>query len=172
MRRSPSRGSTPEAKLAAGNSAPVASPLDPFDPDRFRNKARADIPIDAAFPVDEVIRHRDRITDRFSRVPISVAHLFPPTARVLLLLTHAPAVRRPDLDGGWYRLGTGLATDFHLHNKDVRHRALATLEKAGIVEVRREVGKSPLIRIAPEHRAAFQPVSVTLRPPRGGAKIS
>lgn len=159
MGRDPSHGSNPEAKLAAGNIAQVAGPLDPFDPDRFGGLAPTGAQVDTAFPVDVVIRHRDRITGRFSRVPIGAAPLFPPTARVLLLLTHALAVRRPDLDGGWYRLTTGLAADFHLRDKDVRHRALAALEKAGIVEVRRAIGKSPLIRLAPEHRAAFRHVA-------------
>ncbi len=92
---------------------------------------------------------------------------FPPTARVLLLLAYAPFLRAPDLRGGWYKLSTGIAADFHLRDKDARHRALAALERAGLIEVRRMNGKSPFIRLAPDHRAEFQHVPGPPRPRRG-----
>jgi hypothetical protein len=66
----------------------------------------------------------------------------------------------PDLEGGWYKLTTGRAADFQLTNKNSRSRALARLEADGVIEVRRERGKSPHIRFAPKAAARFE-VDVT-----------
>lgn len=168
MRHTPGPGSDTDNTLAPGHTSDPGGTPDPFDPERFRIEAPAVDPLIEVIAVDEVIPPRDRITGRFSLIPLSAVRHFPPTSRVLLLLAHAAAVGRPDLRGGWYKLATGLSTDFHLRDKDVRRRALATLEETGIIEVRRETGKSPLIRLAPKHHAAFQYVSSAARPPRAG----
>ena len=137
---------------------------DRFDPARFRIEVPIADPLIEVIPVNEVIRKRDRTAGRFSIVPLAAAPYFPPTARVLLLLAHVAYVQAPDLEGGWYRLATGLSSDFHLLDKDARRYALATLEKAGIIEVRREHGKSPYIRLSPDRRAEFQHVPGCIPP--------
>ena len=86
---------------------------------------------------------------RFAIVPLAAVRYFPPAARILLMLTYVQRLYSPDLDGGWYKLRTGIATDFQLRDKDVRRHALAALEKAGIIEVLRHPGKSPFIRLSP-----------------------
>ena len=140
-----------------------ADDLDRFDPERFRIEQPGADPLVEAIPVDETITDRDRTTRRFAIVPLAAVRHFPPAARILLMLTYVQHFYGPDIDGGWYRLRTGIATDFHLRDKDVRRHVLAALEKAGLIEVLRTPGKSPFLRLSPDHVAAFQHVSLLRR---------
>jgi hypothetical protein len=147
------------------------SDLNRFNPERFRITTPIADPLVEVIPVDEVIRKRDRTAGYFSIIPLTAARHFSAADRVLLLLAHAPYIQDPDLDGDWFKLRTGIASDFHLRDKAARHRALAALEKAGAIEVRREPGKSPYIRLSPDHRADFQHAIDASRSRRGGTRM-
>ena len=126
--------------------------LDRFDPERFRIEQPGADPLVEAIPVDETIVGRDRMAGRFAIVPLAAVRYFPPAARILLMLTYVQRLYSPDIDGGWYRLRTGIATDFHLRDKDVRRHALAALEKAGVIEVLRHAGQVALYPAVPRPR--------------------
>lgn len=86
----------------------------------------------------------------YTQVPATAYHLFPPSGRLLLALLFARRVFGEDELGGWVKLGQGLTSRFDLTNKDVRHRAVASLEKQGTVEVRRRRGRCAMLRLATE----------------------
>jgi hypothetical protein len=126
-----------------------------FDPSRFRiNPTFVDPQV---IPAErEPFLRKDRKSGKFAIVPVAAQEFYPPTARTLNLLAYVSRVMPPDLPGGWYKLTTGRAADFQLINKNSRSRAIATLEVARVIEVKRERGKSPHIRFAPKAMARFQ----------------
>ena len=83
----------------------------------------------------------------YTHVPSKAYHLFSPPCRLLLALLFSQRVFGEDAPGGWVRLGRGLTSRFDLEDKDVRRRAVAALEKAGAVEVRRTPGACHLLRL-------------------------
>jgi hypothetical protein len=127
-----------------------------FAPERFSIGLSDSDLSGESIPIDRIITGRRRITGRFSTVPLAAVRLFPPTARVLLMLAYVRRFQSPDIEGGWYKLKTGISTDFHLHDKDIRRRAITALEKTGVIEVMRHDGKSPHIRLFPTHVSAFE----------------
>lgn len=84
----------------------------------------------------------------YTHVPATAYHLFPPSARLLLALLFARRVFGEDEPGGWIKLGQGLTRRFSLTNRDVRRRAVAALEKDGIVAVQRRRGKCTLLNLS------------------------
>ena len=94
----------------------------------------------------ELVPFRDRQAGKFSKVPLSATKYFPAKARLLNMLIHLNTMEPPDKPGGWYKMKTGRCTDFYLRDKDVRFRALGSLEADGIIEVERQNGKSPYVR--------------------------
>jgi hypothetical protein len=83
----------------------------------------------------------------YTRVPSEAYGLFRPDARLLLALLFSRRVFGEDAPGGWVRLGRGLTGRFGLDKKDVRRRAVVTLETAGKIEVWRRAGSCHLIRL-------------------------
>ena len=84
----------------------------------------------------------------YVHVPATAYHLFPPSGRLLLALLFALRVFGEDEPGGWVKLGQGLTRRFGLEDKDVRRRAVAALEKDGIVAVQRRRGKCTLLNLS------------------------
>lgn len=123
-----------------------------FDPSRFHSGEDWYDPEVDTVPVSEVISFRDRIPQGFCRIPIAAMKFFPLEARILNMLAYLVTMKKPDRVRGWYRITTGRSVDFLLDDKDARRRALASLEARGVIEVEREKGKSPHIRLT--HDAA------------------
>lgn len=88
----------------------------------------------------------------FTRVPSTAYRMFPPSSRLVLCLLFARDVFGEDAPGGWTKLGQGLTKRFGLTDRYVRRRAVAAIERAGIVEVRRRRGSSTLLRLKGTHR--------------------
>ena len=103
----------------------------------------------------ELIPFRDRQAGKFSKIPLSASKHYPPTARLLNMLTYLTTMEPPDKPGGWYKMTTGRSSDFHLTNKDIRYRALSSLETKGVIEVQRATGKSPYVRFTPSAAKDF-----------------
>ena len=103
----------------------------------------------------ELIPFRDRQAGKFSKIPLSASKYYPPTARLLNMLVHLTTMAQPDKPGWWYKMTTGRSSDFHLSNKDIRYRALSSLETKGIIEVERAMGKSPYVRFTPSAAKDF-----------------
>ena len=83
----------------------------------------------------------------YTCVPSVAYHLFPPASRLVLCLMFARDVFGADAPGGWTKLGSGLAERFDLTDRYVRRRAVAALERGGVVEVRRRRGATTLLRL-------------------------
>lgn len=136
--------------------------LDHFNPDRFSvvNEPFVDPLVDAV-PVDQVIKAENRrVGGRFAIVPATATKYFPPRSRLLLLLATVRRVEREDEPGGWYKLTTGRAADYGLIDRPTRSHAVSTLERDGVIEVRRSPGKSPLIRLSKQAQCDFYHASV------------
>jgi hypothetical protein len=129
---------------------------DPFDPSRFRAK-QSRLPPD---PLVEVISTEGspgqfrateaKTLERYVLVPMAGWELFPPQARVLLLLQRLSGIFPPDCDGGWYRLNRSRLADAGLRDRFQRRRALDQLERAGTIELDHGNGKqTKLARLAP-----------------------
>ena len=103
----------------------------------------------------ELIPFRNRQAGKFSKIPLSASKYYPPTARLLNMLVHLTTMEQPDKPGGWYKMTTGRSSDFYLSNKDIRYRALSSLEAKGVIEVQRATGKSPYVRFTPSAAKDF-----------------
>ena len=112
---------------------------------------RADMSADE-IPVEQVslsamgVVRAPRPTE-YAKVPAALYHLFQPADRLLLCLIFARDVFGEDSPSGWTKLGSGLTKRFDLTDRDVRRRAIKTLERAGKVEVRRRAGACTLLRL-------------------------
>ncbi|HCQ66202.1 MAG TPA: hypothetical protein DIU07_14095 [Rhodobacteraceae bacterium] len=76
----------------------------------------------------------------YTRVLSALYDLFPPASRLLLGLIFARDVFGEDAPGGWTKLGRGLTRRFGLTDRCVRRRAVAALQRQGVVDVRRRKG--------------------------------
>jgi hypothetical protein len=129
---------------------------EPFDVSRFRADPGL-LPPDpfvGAVPVDgppcPSRQSAARNLDQFAHVPMAAWRLFPPQARILLLLQRLTTVFPADETGGWYRLSTSRLADAGLDDRYQRRRALAQLERDGVVELDRRNGKKTILaRFAP-----------------------
>ena len=85
--------------------------------------------------------------NEFTRVGRSQYHLFPPASRLVLALIFARAVFGEDAPGGWIKLGQALTMRFDLKDRYVRRRAVARLERQGVVEAQRQRGACTFLRL-------------------------
>ena len=123
----------------------TASPFEQFE---YRPPISSDDVAEQKLSAHELgIEHKVRPTE-YTYVPATAYHLFPPSARLLLALLFARRVFGEDEPGGWIKLGQGLTRRFSLTNRDVRRRAVAALEKDGIVAVQRRRGKCTLLNLS------------------------
>ena len=83
----------------------------------------------------------------YTRVPSASYVLFPPASRLVLCLIFARDVFGEDAPGGWTKLSRGLTDRFSLGDKSVRKRAVASVERSGVAEVRRRRGAATLLRL-------------------------
>jgi hypothetical protein len=127
-----------------------------FDPSRFRmDPAFVDSQADL-IPAEREPFLPDRNSGKFVIVPVAAQEFYPAAARTLNLLAYLSRMHVPDLEGGWYKLTTGRTAGFQLTKRNSRSRAITTLEAKSVIEVKRTLGKSPYIRLAPQAAAKFQ----------------
>ena len=124
---------------------------EPFDVSRFRADPGL-LPPDPfadTIPVDGAPRQfrqpATRNVDQFAYVPMAAWRLFPPQARVLLLLQRLTTVFPADEAGGWYRLSKSRLADAGLDDRYQRRRALVQLERDGLVELDRRNGRQTVL---------------------------
>ena len=71
----------------------------------------------------------------YAAVPLSCWSVLRPPERLFMALHFAHRTWKPDEDGGWYRLSSGLYTRAGLENRETRRRAVDFLCRAGVVEI-------------------------------------
>ena len=128
--------------------------MSPSSSDEFvyRDSMAADeIPVERVDPGELGITAPIRPAE-FTRVPASMYMQFPPSSRLVLCLIFARDVFGEDAPGGWTKLGRGLAERFGLTDRYVRRRAVAALERKGLVEVRRRSGACTMLRLKEDVR--------------------
>lgn len=134
----------------------LANPTSSFDPSRLR--AGVDETVrDEDMPVDQVISFRSQPIAGFCRVPVGAMRFYPVQGRILNMLAYLSAMKEPDKPGSWYRITSGRSAALLLREKDARRRAIVALEAGGAIEVMRQKGKSPFIRLSETASAAFLP---------------
>lgn len=126
-----------------------------FDPARFRQVGPQGGYEDEKIVVDAVASLRKPKAGAFCLIPMEAMRFYPVEARILNMLAYLVAMKDPDEVGGWYRITSGRSAEFILQDKDARRRALASLERRGVIEVERQTGKSPHVRFTSDAMAAF-----------------
>jgi hypothetical protein len=126
-----------------------------FDPARFRDVSPQGGCDDEKIVVDAVVSLLKPKTGAFCLIPIEAMRFYPVEARILNMMAYLTAMKDSDKVDGWYRITSGRSAEFLLQDKDARRRALASLESRGVIEVERQNGKSPYVRITSDAMAAF-----------------
>jgi len=101
----------------------------------------------------------------YAAVPREVWTQFPPAERLLLALHFAYRAWKPSEPGGWYRLSKGLQSRAGLDCREMRRRAVNSLLKRGLIDVRRNGTRTTLVRLRDPG-----PKQVTTKRISGGAK--
>ena len=121
-------------------------PEDRFDPSRFHLKDDVADPLIDAIPVDDEPMLLPPAKELFAIVPLGLAKHLPPPGRLLVLLLFLDRAAKPDCEG-WHKLTSGRLDKVGITDRFQAYRAVAALEKAGVIKSNRRVGRS--IRIQP-----------------------
>ena len=91
----------------------------------------------------EVVERRE-----YAAVPAQCWHLMRPPERLFLALHFAYRTWNASEPDGWYRLSSGLYTRAGLENRETRRRAVNTLARRGVIDVRRKGTRTTLVRLS------------------------
>lgn len=83
----------------------------------------------------------------YAAVPAQCWHLMRPPERLFLALHFAYRTWNASEPDGWYRLSFGLYTRAGLENRETRRRAVDTLARRGVIDVRRDGTRTTLVRL-------------------------
>jgi hypothetical protein len=122
-------------------------PQDRFDPSRFRLQDAMADPLIDVIPAEEVPQPRPPGKELFAIVPLRLAKHMPTAGRLIMLLLFLERAAKPDREG-WHKLTSGRLDKVGITDRFQAYRAVATLEKAGLISSLRRAGRTTRVRLS------------------------
>ena len=133
-------------------------PEDRFDPSRFHLRDVMADPLVDEIPAEKVVQPRPPEKELFAIVPLRLAKHMPPAGRLLALLCFLDRAAKPDGEG-WHKLTAARLEKVGITDRHQAYRAVAALEKEGLISSLRRAGRTTRIRLSglPAAAAALLP---------------